>query len=411
MRILHTADWHLGRTLEGHSRQEEHERMVDELCAIARDEDAHLVLIAGDIFDSYNPPAAAEELYCEALARLGERGRRAVVVIAGNHDSPERLCAVRALARRHGAVILGYPLEDPGPYLPEAGRVRCPAAGPGWVEVALEGCSHSAVIAAVPYPSEARLNQVLTEALAGDELQDSYSRRIGSLFQGLKGHSQPETVRLAVSHLFVAGGEESESEERPIQMGGAYAVRPSHLPTDVHYIALGHLHKPQQIRAAPVLCRYAGAPLAYSFSETGQAKSVVVLEVEPNSSLQARLVPLSAARPLVRWYAAGGLSEVQRWIAEGRDATAWLEIHVAVPAPLTMDQIQALKRARERIVAIRPVLPEAEVAAGEESRGMSLAEQFQLFYRQRTGGANPPEDLVRLFLELVQDEAGEGLEE
>jgi exonuclease SbcD len=150
---------------------------------------------------------------------------------------------------------------------------------------------------------------------------------------------------LAVSHLFVAGGEESESEERPIQMGGAYAVRPSHLPTDVHYIALGHLHKPQQIRAAPVLCRYAGAPLAYSFSETGQAKSVVVLEVEPNSSPQARLVPLSAARPLVRWYAAGGLSDVQ------------------------------------------------------------------LFYRQRTGGANPPEDLVRLFLELVQEQPGEEVEE
>ena len=374
MRVLHTADWHLGRTLEGHSRQEEQERMVDELCAIARDEAIDLVLIAGDIFDTYNPPAAAEELYCKALARLGDGGRRVVVVIAGNHDSPERLCAVRALARRHGAVILGYPLEALGPYLPEVGRVQCPAAGPGWVEVSLRGCSHSTVILALPYPSEARLNQLLTETLAGDELQDSYSRRIGSLFQALKAHWQPETVRLAVSHLFVAGSEESEAEERPIQMGGAYAVRPSDLPTDAQYIALGHLHRPQQVRAAPTLCRYAGAPLAYSFLEGGQAKSVVVLEVEPQSLPQARLVPLSPPRPLVRWYAAGGLSEVQRWIAEGRDATAWLEIHVAVPAPLTMDQIQAIKAARERIAAIRPVLPEAELSVGEELPGMSLAE-------------------------------------
>ncbi len=407
MRILHTADWHLGRTLEGHSRQEEHERLVDELSTLAQDEAIDLVLIAGDVFDGYNPPAAAEELYCEALARLGDGGQRAVVVIAGNHDSPERLSAVRPLARRHGAVILGYPLEDPGLHLPETGgRVRCPTAGPGWVEVAMGGYSHSAVVAAVPYPSEARLNQVLAEGLAEEELQGAYSGRIGGLLRSLAMHWRPDTVRLAVSHLFVAGGEESASEERPVQMGGAYAVRPSDLPAGAHYIALGHLHRPQLIHAAPALCRYAGAPLAFSFAEGGQAKSVVVLAIEPHSPPEAFLVPLSAGRPLVRWDAAGGLAEVHRWLEEGKDATAWLEIHVAVPAPLTMDEIQGLKRARDRIVAIRPVLPEGGVAAVGESPVLSLADRFRQFYHQRTGGADAPEALVRLFLELAE-EAGE----
>lgn len=133
MRILHTADWHLGRTLEGRSRQEEHEKFVDELCTLVRDEAIDLVLIAGDVFDSGNPSAAAEELYFDALARLGENGRRAVVVIAGNHDSPDRLTAVQALAQRHGATLFGYPYDDPGhrdQNRPRAVEIRIPDQTP-----------------------------------------------------------------------------------------------------------------------------------------------------------------------------------------------------------------------------------------------------------------------------------------
>ena len=111
MRLLHTADWHLGRSLEGRSRRPEQEQMVDEICALADAEDVHLVIIAGDVFDSANPPAFAEELFYDALDRLSADGKRGVLVIAGNHDNPERLCASAPLAVRQNVVLLGKPAD------------------------------------------------------------------------------------------------------------------------------------------------------------------------------------------------------------------------------------------------------------------------------------------------------------
>lgn len=100
MRILHTSDWHLGRSLENINRIEEQWEFIDQLCEIADEERIDLVLVAGDVYDSYNPSAAAEELFYYALDRLNDGGGRAVVVIAGNHDNPERLCASNPLASK-----------------------------------------------------------------------------------------------------------------------------------------------------------------------------------------------------------------------------------------------------------------------------------------------------------------------
>lgn len=106
MRVLHTSDWHLGRTLEGRPRLPEQEQFFDELVEIATGEKVQLILVAGDVFDTYNPSAEAEELFYDALERLADGGRRAVVAIAGNHDSPERLHAANPLALKHGISLL-----------------------------------------------------------------------------------------------------------------------------------------------------------------------------------------------------------------------------------------------------------------------------------------------------------------
>src|SRR5689334_21764985 len=111
MKILHTADWHLGRRLEGRSRHDEQSRVLDEICDIAAEEDVDAVLIAGDIFDSYNPPAESESLFYSTMTRLSDGGRCAVIVIAGNHDSPDRLIASNPYARVLGISTLGYPID------------------------------------------------------------------------------------------------------------------------------------------------------------------------------------------------------------------------------------------------------------------------------------------------------------
>jgi exonuclease SbcD len=265
------------------------------------------------------------------------------------------------------------------------------------------------MILALPYPSEARLGQALTRGLDETEVRDAYSDQVQRIFADLARHYRPDTVNLAVSHIFVAGGQESESE-RPIQLGGACTVRPSALPP-AQYVALGHLHRLQSVRNAPSPTGYSGSPLAYSFSEAGQAKSVVVVEAEPGRPVATRHIHLSSGRPLVRWKATEGLAQVHRWLDEGRDGNAWIDLEVHVASPISPDQTQALRRAGPSIINIRPIFPEIQALAAAEDRStLPLDELFRRFYLRQRGGGLPSGELVKLFLELVtvqsQEEKG-----
>ncbi|MFC5703668.1 exonuclease SbcCD subunit D [Cohnella faecalis] len=387
MRILHTADWHFGRTLEGRSRMPEQAAFVEELAAIVKDEAIDLVLIAGDVYDSVNPPAAAESLYYEALAKLSDNGRRAVSVIAGNHDHPDRVSAATPLAARQGVSMVGFPQERA-------------------LSVRVSGTGETAVIAALPYPSEARLNELLHASIDEEGLRAAYTDRVGRLMASLASAFRPDTVNLAMSHIYVLGGSETESE-RPIQVGGAYTVHPSALRVGQQYTALGHLHRPQRVDGDETM-RYSGSPLAYSFSEAGQAKSVVVFDAVPGQAVLPREIYLSSGRPLVRWQAAGGLAEVYRWLDEGRDPRAWIELELSLTEALTMEQIGQLRSSREGLVQIRPVyqgLGGAEAADGDRRRGSVPPEElFRRFFKRQNNGAEADDALVALFLELLRDD-------
>ncbi|WP_339062863.1 exonuclease subunit SbcD [Tepidibacillus marianensis] len=124
MRVLHTADWHLGKTLEGRDRQQEQIKVMEEICQIADDEQIDLVLIAGDIYQTVNPPAWAEQLFYETIHRLSNFGKRAVVVISGNHDQPERIRAAHPLADKQGVYLLGLPTDQVQPTFLKARGIK-----------------------------------------------------------------------------------------------------------------------------------------------------------------------------------------------------------------------------------------------------------------------------------------------
>lgn len=385
MRILHTADWHLGRTLEGRSRLPEQERFLEELEEIVKDYNIDLVLMAGDVYDTVNPPATAETLFYDSISRLTDGGRRQVVAIAGNHDNPERLAASRPLAAKQGITLLGLPGHD-------LLRIEC------------KRTNERAELYALPYPSESRLKELLT--VEGDEakLQQAYSDRIGALIAEATGGFTQDAIHLLMSHVYVLGGSDSDSE-RPIQVGGAYTVKGSSFGHAADYVALGHLHRPQMIKA-DVPIRYSGSPLAYSFSEAGQAKSVTVLDIKPGSPPQMEEVWLTSGRPLVRWKAERGISQVYQWLEEGREQRAWIDLELHLEQSLSMEEIQQLRKLHDGIIHIRPIY-KADDGQSEELetswKSAPIDEVFRRFYQRKTGGAEPEPELVELFLKLLQE--------
>ncbi|NQX65376.1 exonuclease SbcCD subunit D [Paenibacillus alba] len=383
MRILHTGDWHFGRSLEGRSRLEEQTAFVDELVRIVQDEAIDLVLIAGDIYDSVNPPAAAEQLFYEGIARLAEGGKRHVAIISGNHDHPDRLAASGPLAAKQGITLIGLPVAD----IQSIGIART---------------GELARLIALSYPSESRLKELLSDVAEEEALRSKYSERVGALIRKQAAAFQTDTVNLIMSHLYVLGGHETESE-RPIQVGGAYTVDTSALTAGAQYVALGHLHRPQNVKAASPI-RYCGSPIAYSFSEAGQAKSVTLLDLTPGQAAVPKEIFLTSGRPLVSWKAKEGIGQVHQWLDERKDATAWIDLEITMTEAMSIEQIQSLRKAYEGFIHIRPIYPEMEAArAAVPKADLSMEEHFTRFYARQTGGAQPEPELVRLFLELLQE--------
>lgn len=405
MRILHTSDWHLGRSLEGRDRIDEQQDFLIELCDIADKEKVDLILIAGDIFDTSNPSAKAEQLFYQALYDLTQGGRRGVVVIAGNHDNPERLRASNPLADQMGITLIGLPKDDINNTTSSKNRIKTVASGIGWLEIAIAGCDHNAVVIALPYPSEQRLKEMLVDSLDEQAMQRSYSQRVGGFLQERVQHFRADTVNLCTSHLFVRGSKESDSE-RPIHLGGACTVDKEMLPMDAHYIALGHLHRPQRVGTWDKI-RYSGSPLAYSFSEAGHSKGIYLVDCLPGEEALVREVPLTSGRPLVKWDASGGLTQVYKWCEENRDQGAWIDLNIHVSEPLQAQEIKKLREIRPEIIHIRPILPEMTRILKLENRiNLPVESIFRQFY-YKNYSAEPNEDLVKLFLQLLEDEREE----
>ncbi|WP_400162548.1 exonuclease SbcCD subunit D [Brevibacillus sp. TJ4] len=409
MRILHTADWHFGRQLEGRDRRAEQTAFVDELCRIADEREVDLVVIAGDVYDSVNPPAWAEELFYEALERLCREGQRGVVVIAGNHDQPERVRAAAPLAAKHGIVLLGLPKEAPlQPETTGEDKVRIVQGGPSWFELAVPGCAHHAVIVALPYPSESRLKELLSDSFTQEEMQLAFSERISRLLSELSTHFRDDTVNLITSHLFVMGGMETDSE-RPIQIGGAMTVSTQAFPEKADYVALGHLHRLQKLCDKPLI-RYSGSPLCFSFSEAGQSKAVVLVDIVPGEEVREEIVYLTSGRPLARWKATEGIAQVENWLAEGRDAGAWIDLELHVSDVIDPAEFQRLRKLSDDFLKIqRVVVREQSTEETEERVELSELAPDQLFRRfyERKRGAQPDEQLVAMFQRLLVDSGKE----
>lgn len=398
MRILHTSDWHLGKTLEGHSRLKEQELFLEELIAIVEERNIDLVIIAGDIYDTYNPPTAAEKLFYDTIGQIANHGERCVLVIAGNHDNPDRLEAASPLANTHGVILLGNPSSqvEKGSY----GNIEILESGEGYINLRIK--DEEAVILVLPYPSEKRLNEIFSTGWDEDIKKESYSHRVGQIMEKVSQKYREDTINLAVSHLYMIGGTESGSE-RPIQLGGTFAVESSMLPK-AQYIALGHLHRSQTVPGTQKRARYSGSPLQYSRSEAQNSNCVYVIDVLPGQDAHIEEVFLKNHKPIEVWKCTSIEDAIEKCRANmGRDIWAYLEIET--DREITQQQMKDMKDLVTDIVQIYPRFRDidGEMDIDEEAyQHLQMDELFKAYYRS-VYGADIPQELLALFYEIIQE--------
>ncbi|MDD2586825.1 MAG: exonuclease subunit SbcD [Syntrophomonadaceae bacterium] len=400
MKILHTSDWHLGKTLEGFSRLDEQERFLDELVTIAEQREIDLIIVAGDIYDSSNPPAAAEQLFYNTLKRL-TNGSRAILVIAGNHDSPERLTAANSLAADHGIIIMGKPKSQA--LTGKFGKLEITETGAGYIKLSING--EQAVILTMPYPSEKRLNEVLSLDDEEKARQESYSERIGELWAKLSCHFSADTINLAVAHIYVVGGEESDSE-RQIQMGGSLAVDPAVLP-DAQYIALGHLHRPQKVKGTDKKAFYSGSPLQYSKSEINYSKCIFMIDVAAGEEACIEEIYLHNYKPVEVWKYSS-IEDAFEKCSEERQGERWVYLDIQTDRVLTREEIRGLREQCPDIVQIHPIFANDDQQVEHEVqdyKSIKIDELFRAFFKNRKG-AEAPDEILQLFYKIAAEEGG-----
>lgn len=402
MRFIHTSDWHLGKSLEGHSRLAEQEKFCKDFIDLVNENDIDMVIIAGDIYDTSNPPAQAEKLFYKTVSELSQNGKRCVLIIAGNHDNPERLSAASPLAHEQGIIILGMPNSYTQPY--KYNGFEIVFSEEGVVELKIK--DESVVISTLPYPSEKRLNEVLVKSTDDKDKQQTYTEKIGEIFKLTTKRFKEDTINIAVSHLFVLGGETTDSE-RPIELGGSLIVNTKDLPQNAQYIALGHLHKPQKV-SERLNAYYSGSPLQYSKDERSYSKGANIVDIKAGEKPKINQIYFKNYKP-IEVFKCSGIEEALKICEENKDRDIWSYFEIKTEEVLSQSDIKKMKDTLKDIIEIRPIITSNEQEEVIDMKEKSMGELFKEFY-SFSRGVEPKGELMDLFLDIVSEE-GEDINE
>lgn len=316
MKLLHTSDWHIGRTLFGKKRYEEFDAFLTWLADTIRLNEIDVLLVAGDVFDSSAPSNRAQELYYRFLCRVAGSSCRHVVVVAGNHDSPSFLNAPKELLKALDVHVIGNATETPED------------------EVLLlrnEQDLPELIVCAVPYLRDRDIRVVE----AGESVEDKESKLIGGIrshYSAIAAIAEQKRIEsgadipiVAIGHLFAAGGQIVDDDGvRELYVGSLAHVTTKIFPECFTYLALGHLHIPQKVSGSEII-RYSGSPLPMGFGEAKHQKSVCQVEFH-SASAAVQLIDVPVFQKLER--VKGDWESIAKRLLElsAVDSQAWLEV-------------------------------------------------------------------------------------
>jgi DNA repair protein SbcD/Mre11 len=402
MKILHTADWHLGKRLQEYSRLEEQKEVLQEIVDIAEAEAVDLVLLAGDIFDTFNPNHEAVELLYKTLRKLSNNGQRPIIAISGNHDSTQFIEAPDPLARELGIIFYSrYDSTIPTGIL-ESG-VQLTQSESGFIELKLPAYDYPIRILLAPYANELLLKTYLGDGDREEEFRELMGKRWRALADT---YCDSTGVNLFIGHFFfMKEGEKPEAEpesERPIlHVGGTQALYTHLIPPQIQYAALGHLHRYHAVGKEPCPIVYSSSPLSYSFSEAAQEKQVVIMEVEPRKPVQYKPIGLTKGKPLYR-ETFDSLESALTWLE--KNPYCYVELTYITEQAIDASTRKALMKAHDGIVNL---IPQIKNPIGQESLSLKVEDLekdmlslFQLYYKSERG-LEPNDELLDLFKEVI----------
>jgi len=355
MRILHTSDWHLGRQFHNQSLLEEQRYALQQICTIVAEQQVDVVIVAGDIYDRSVPPAAAVELLDETIDRICHDLQVPMIMIAGNHDSPERLGFGARQFATAGLHVAGTLWEKPHKIVLQDRQGEKVAFYP------------------LPYVDPATVRNLHAADVTTHEQALSY------LIDQIHAGREPNIPAVAIAHCYLSGGEASESE-RPLAIGGVEYVSPQ-LFDGFSYAALGHLHGPQ-FRGAEKI-RYSGSPLKYSFSEEQQKKSVTLIDLVSQNNLIIKKIPVNPIRNMRTIN--GTLEELLRTGSSDPDREDYLRIQLT-DIHAILDVMNKLREVFPNVLHLeRPgLLARRSLKIDREQLKKGELSMFQDFYQQIT---------------------------
>ncbi len=405
IKILHTADWHLGKKLDSFSRMEEQVEVMDEICSIADDQKVDMVIVAGDLFDTFNPPVEAIELFYKTLKRLSANGKRPVIAIAGNHDSPDRIDAPNPLAKECGIIFIGNPDSVLTPFKLEDGFEITKVDG-NFFEIKHPNHPFPIRIIATPYANEVRLKTYL----GAEEKDDALNALLKNKWQDYAdNYCDAKGVNLLTSHLYMLkkGGEilEEPEGEKPLKVGNAEVIYTECIPSQIQYTALGHLHSYQAVggHSNPVI--YSSSPLAYSFAEVGREKKVVIIEAEPDKEVIVSPIGLKKGRELHR-KKFDFIEDAVTWLQD--NPYTLVELTLVSDQFLTNDELKKIHESHDGIIHIIPVIRQEDTGKQIENQvnlDQNMEGLFIDYFKSKEKGQEPNEELMALFYEVLSTQS------
>lgn len=396
MRVAHTSDWHAGRVFKQVRRLPELGAVLDALADDLEREKIELLLHSGDVFDSGAPSPDAERMVFSFLKRVGRSGIR-TVVIAGNHDSPDRLAAWGGLAELVDVTVVPKPAP-----VDRGGVVRVVTAS-----------NETALVAAMPFApprwfvtaldlAEGRVDQRTGQRLGGDVVaRQQYAEAMGQLATHLATGFRPDAVNILMTHTHLVGAKYSGMRsERSVHLGDDWAALPQTLPATAQYVALGHIHSPQRVPSVPAPAEYAGSPLQMDFGECGEEKGWVLLDVRPGLPARIERVPYRGGRRLERIRANLDTLERDAESLRRQDALLWVTVPLDQPDPELNARV---RRLLPGAVKVEAELKKVETPRGESrpARGALPTDLFRAYYAAT--GRQPAEAVVAAFERLLHE--------